>query len=239
MFINNDIWGVHRADLIVRSSLLFSAYKLNAERGIGTAEEYVALKDTPAYHMKMFIKEARLDKLFGHRKSAEYRWSKTEDIRKILYKISGYNGYAGLNCDQYRAFFCWCYLTGDKAAVIRVLFGYVCRLGFSPSLTEYGFFKPQSFVLALATIHPWLKYLVYPFYLISERKNLRKPINEDTSGKITLLLTMKLLGRPIKSKMVNKYDIEHGQKIYIDRVYETYFRDEIRFIGNALVEALA
>jgi len=178
--------------------------------------------------MNIMIKECRLDKWTGHRKSEKYRWSNsggsnaanntlfkrpTKWIYDHVFKYIGFNPYKGLNGDQYRAYFMWLYLNKDLKGALKVMLGYVYRLGFAPSMTEHAFLKPQAYIM-LFKVHPIfypMHLLCYPFFLFSKNRNLKQPVKGHTTNKISLLPTMKLLKHKLPSKE------------YMSSVYRRYF----------------
>jgi hypothetical protein len=193
--------------------------------------------------MRDMIVECRLDNLFGHRKSEQYTWSKDihngkKSLRyrfwEIFLKPYGKDLYCGLNCDQYRALALFLYLARGvpryRNIAKNILIGYVLRLGFSPSLTETAIFKPQSFVLLLKVF----RYL-FPAYLLSlayfrlsAKASLMEPISKNTTNKISLLPTMRILGYAMPSDK------------YIKEVYEVYFNEgaDMALIKNSMIDGL-
>ena len=189
---------------------------------------------------KAMHRECRLNKWFGHRKSAEYRWSISDGLTKWLYdKILKYinlDPYKGANCDQYRAYFMCLYLLNDWRGALRVMIGLLLRLGFLPSLMENCLFRPQAFVLLTKVKFPFrINYLWRPvhwvclgFFMISKYKNLKIPIKVSTTNKISLLPTMKLL----------KFKLPNAD--YIKAVYLEYYKPEYSnyFIGQELYKGV-
>lgn len=127
----------------------------------------------------------------------------------------------GLNGDQYRAYFLWLYLTNDWLGALKVMFGYIYRLGLAPSLCEWAIIRPQAYVLLLKVKFPFrIEFLWRPMYwvvllvfrLTSKREINRVPIESDTTNKISLFPTYKVLKwtlSPIK---------------YITATYSEYFK---------------
>lgn len=189
-------------------------------------------------------KDCRLHHWFGHRKSYDYTWEKDQHNGKktircylgILYrKIFGKSLYCGLNCDQYRALFIVLYLMRrypfSRKIARRIIFGYIIRLGFSPSLTEWAIFKPQTFVLLFRMFgicFP-INAVLLPIFKITAHFNLLEPIEKSTTNKISLLPTMFVL----RMKMPTDD--------YIREVYNTYFSSQEQggqLIRHALIKAL-
>lgn len=188
----------------------------------------------------------RLRQTLGHRKHPNYLWSNsgsenpnentilkrpTKWIYDHFLKFLGIDPYKGLNCDQYRAYALSVYQTKDVSAALKVIFGLVLRLGFLPSLTEHILFKPQSMVLFLKLLRERHSVLWTPFYLISKlaflismKRNLKIPIEEDTSNKISLLPTMKILR------------LSMPRPAYEKEVYETYFHGKEE--GGVLIKEI-
>jgi hypothetical protein len=196
------------SDYCFRSSLLSTGLFL------------VGKKDEAKEIMKEMIDECRLDKWTGHRKSAVYMWSDSYGLTRWLYDHIGINLYKGLNNDQYRAYYMWLYLNNDWVGALKVLFGFIYRLGLTPSLMEWGPLKPQAFVL-LFGVKP-IKYFMYPIYLfcklcffISFINENSIPIENGTTNKVTMLPTARILGFKIP------------RMSYIKFVYYEYFKEDL------------
>lgn len=189
------------------------------------------------------IDECKLDTYLMPRKSAKYTWANSGSQNESentwlkrptyrLYKLFGINLPKGLNGDQLRAFAIFLYLTRQTSESRRIakklLWGFVLRLGFYPSLMEHILFKPQALVLVFK-MFPLLR----PFYLFSyliwyygANSETLIPNTVSTTNKISLLPTMLLLG------------FEMPPKNYIKNVYSIYFELERPFIGEAMTKAL-
>jgi len=174
---------------------------------------------------EMLEDECRLLNLLGHRKNRTYRWSNSNGITKWLQtRILRYfniDPYKGLNGDQYRALFLHLqfqsYTYSDQVRN-NILFGFILRLGFFPSLMEHAILKPQSLVLFWKSfkgykLNPlyWLSLLCFYF---SMKRNLAQPIKGHTTNKISLLPTMYYLGfkLPPKEYTDKMYDVYYGKK---------------------------
>ena len=160
--------------------------------------------------------ECRIHTYFKQRKSAEYRWSKSDGLTRWIYdhifRYFHFDPYKGLNFDQLRAYWLYLYLRKNRARAIKQLIGFILRLGFAPSFMEHIIMKPQSLVMLLATVWKPLRFLVYPFFYISAKLNLREPIEESTTNKITLLPTLAALGWKVP------------QHEYLIETYKEYFK---------------
>ncbi len=182
-------------------------------------------------------KDCRLYNFFGHRKTSDYRWSNSgSEMRsentmfkrptKWLYdhvlKWFKIDPCKGLNGDQYRAYFLPMYLRQDWKSALKIMVGFICRLGLTPSLCEWAPLKPQAYVLLFKTRFPFnIQYLWRPIYKLckcSFEKNVQQemkvPIGISTTNKVSMIPTMKLLGMFTPNKQ------------YIIRVYETFFSDK-------------
>ena len=240
------------ADTCVRMSLWTIAKKLQ----IPEWAEYFGAREL-----------CRLTKWTGHRKSSNqtlpdgrvihaYTWDRTEDIRRTLQKFIPWTMYAGLNGDQYRAYFLVLAHDRDLVGALKVMFGFVYRaiplflvlklLGagwllspfiailFSPfpSLMEIAIMKPHTFLM-LFKVHPIFSpfyYMLYPIWLFSKWRNLKQSIAKGTTNKITLLIQMKMLGVELKKPFW-----------WVIKVYTTYFvaGTENYFIGQECIDALS
>ena len=198
------------------------------------------------------IKECWLDKWHGFsRKSSQYWWSSsgsenpkentffkrpTKWIYDNILKHLGLDIPKGLNHDQFRSYFITLYLRHDWLGALKVVIGLVLRFGFTPSLTEHCILKPQAYVLLTKIKCPYnINYLWYPihlfclmFFYFSVKRNLKIPVLESTTNKISLLPTMKLLG------------FKMPDDNYIKSVYEEYFKPgtDVYFIGEAICNGL-
>ncbi len=204
------------------------------------------------FYWKLMVDECRLFTWFHHRKSKKYTWKKDVHggkkslrckafitinwvFRKLKLTKTDLVFYCGLNCDQYRGLLIPLYLTKDtktsKKIARRIFWGYVLRLGFSPSLTEWAVIKPQSFILLFRML--WYAWPLYPiswvFWRISMWRNLKQPIKGHATNKISLLPTMLLLNYKLPSDE------------YICRVYSRYFKhgSDGKMIRKALIGGLS
>jgi hypothetical protein len=217
-----------KGDWCLRSSLYASALLMQGK-------PYAA--NNAIWHMEM---ECEPESIFFAKKSEEYRWSTSGSnnqeentlfkrptywIWKHILRHFGINPYKGLNGDQFRAYFIYLFLTKQKLKALKILLGFIIRLGFFPSFIENILFKPQTAVMLLVTIWKPLWYMLYPFQKLSESSNLAEPISVSTTNKISLLMSMAALKRPLPS-------IE-----YIEEVYFTYFCNNINFIAEEIIKA--
>lgn len=219
--MNNPLY--EHSDFCLRSSLYMTSKLL---------QDNISLQDLMWFEEMQA--ECRLDKWTGHRKSDQYHWSNsgsanpTENtllqrptywIYHHILKYFNYDPHKGLNHDQYRAYFICLYLTNDWRASLKVMFGYIYRLGFTPSMMEHCLFKPQAYYPLLAVKFPYkLHYLWRPLYWISKaafyigkRPVLNTAPDYESTNKISLLPTLKAT----KQAMPNQD--------YIKKVYWTYW----------------
>jgi hypothetical protein len=214
-----------QGDYCLRSSLYIVGKTLSKTL---TREDIILFYD--------MVNECRLNKWLGHRKSAKYTWSVSDGLTKRLYDWFGINLFKGLNHDQYRAYFIFLYLYNDWLGALKVMFGYLIRCFFTPSLMEHAFLKPQAYVLLLKVKFPFnIQYLWYPLYLtslmflkLSIHREFNIKIAVSTTNKISLIPTALLLGQ---IKLVTPFDFK-----YVENVYTEYFKDS--HVGLALINGI-
>lgn len=249
------VWDSNQgADTCVRAMLYMIAKMLQDDFTDDDIVEYMEVKEF-----------CRLNKWTGHRKSSRhmqgndhfikaYTWARTEDIRKTLQKFIPWTMYAGLNGDQYRAYFLVLAHEKDVIGALKVMFGFCYRalpvfglltlifglmwwapivailLSPFPSFMEFVITKPHAFLM-LFKVH-WifkpLYYLVYPLWLFSKWRNLNQTIAQGTTNKISLLIQLKMLGHKLPGAW------------YIIKVYRTYFvpGSENALVGEECIKAL-
>jgi hypothetical protein len=238
--------GLDGRDDCLRAFLYAWALQTQTGRGPVEKDRYDFFKKDS---LEQVIKDCRLDKCIGHRKSVVYRWSNSGSANpsentlfnrptKWLYdkvlRHFNIDPYKGLNGDQYRAYFLWLYKNRKdsqaKSLARKVLFGFIIRLGLTPSLCEWAPLKPQAYVLLLKMF-----WYLYPLYLIarvafyfSVEAELKVPVEVSTTNKITMIPTMISLGQEFPCPTV------------IKETYETYFKPgtDVAFIGEACIAAL-
>lgn len=203
--------------------------------------------DSKTYHE--MTRECLVDELFP-RKSKAYRWSNsgsaikehntllkrpTKWIYDHFLKFFGADPYKGLNGDQMRALFTSVYMLEDHVTARRIWANFKKRFGFFPSLMEHFFLKPQTMILLFAMLKDeslGLK-LLYKiskwFFDRSIERNINTDI-EETTNKITLLVTMKILG----------YDLPDEN--YVKRVYDIYFQypkyRDLNMVRNSILKGI-
>ena len=229
--LTERLW--EHADYTIRTSLYCTGKLLQA----GSLDK---LSHEDSIAMKKMMLECNLYEWVGHRKSKMFHWGPYTDpvtgktdggsdgVTRWLYdhvlKHFDINPSKGLNGDQYRAYFMWLFLTKDWRQALKVMFGYIIRLGMTPSLMEWAPVKPQAYVMLLKVRFPLgINYLWYPLYLIArlafgigykvEMKDVE--FKHGTTNKITLLPTAKCLGI-IKNPTMQEAAL-------MKRVYDRYF----------------
>lgn len=198
--------------------------------------------------MNTMIFECRLTSYYPV-KSQEYMWSNSGSENEEentfwkrptfwLWRHLGIDMHKGLNGDQFRAFFIMMYLNKDNPLYKRIwkkiAVGFILRLGFTPSLCEWAPLKPQAYVLYFKSAPGIYKYLCYPLYLICRlffeiiymEENVFIPIEQSTTNKISLFPTAHLLGKVLPVQC------------YVELVYKTYFKGDIEFIGQSVIDGL-
>ena len=230
-------------DAILKSSLLW----------VGKRLEYHS--DYPLImagkELKQMEKECNLRKWFGHRKSPTYKWSNSGSanahentlmnrptwwIQNKILKHCGIDPYKGANFDQLRAYWITLYMRRERWIAIKHLIGFVCRIGFTPSLMEHILFKPQAAIMLFATIWKPLRYLSYPIFMLSRRREFQLPVWDGTTNKISLIPTCFLLGMRYVPK---DYEDNEATHQYIREVYTTYFCEEgNKMVGEAMIRGL-
>lgn len=235
--ITKLLW--EKADYCLRVSLYYTGLILQSR--IIKPEEKEALED--------MRQECKPENVFAC-KSKAYHWGPyfneeegindggSDGLTRWLYdyilKRFNINPLKGLNGDQMRPYFAVLYATGDYERAKKIWNGFKLRLTMFPSLMESFVFKPQTLYLLFKTLKR-KNWLIYPLYWISAiffyfavKRNLKQPISEGTTNKITLLPTMKLA----------RYKMPSDE--YIIEVYETYFHSGIdgKLIRDSIITGL-
>lgn len=196
----------------------------------------------------LMTKECRLLTSFHPIKSAGYRWSnsgsenpeennlKNRPTWWLYHHVLKYfkiDPHKGLSTDQMRALFIVLYLKRDdtryKKIWWRIFWGYIFRLGMTPSLMEWAPLKPQAYVLFWKCA-PWFCYPIYKvcemmfswrFY--NELENV--PIKQDCTNKISAIPTAHIIG-----------GYKMPSREYIKEVYQEYFKGHM--VGISILEGL-
>jgi hypothetical protein len=210
-------------DYCLVSSLYYTAKAFQNDTCLGVQSTF--------YFM---IKECRLDKWWGHRKRNDYRWSNSgseNESENTLWQRPTYwlyknilrhldiDPFKGMSTDNYRAYFIYIYLSRDWLAAAKVMFGYIIRLGMTPSLCEWAPLKPQAYVLLLKTPWPykihWLwaipAHICENAFMKSVESEYKISIEDSTTNKISLWPSALLLGVPMPTMG------------YLEYVYNTYW----------------